>query len=113
MGSRKKIYIYALFLIACLICAITFLFINLSDNNNNKEFEFMKRWYLGHEGNPQGKSQAEISGLNKMQREIKRLEAQIEGMENPSDGIKAELERRRKLYEEYRRRLVHELMELD
>jgi hypothetical protein len=80
---------------------------------NNKEFEFMKRWYLGHEGNPQGKSQAEISGLNKMQREIKKLEAKIEEMKNPDDGIKQHLKERRKIFEDYRRRLVHELMELD
>ena len=52
MGSRKKIYIYALFLIACLICAITFLFINLSDNNNNKEFEFQGENLSVYDGIP-------------------------------------------------------------
>ena len=52
MGSRKKIYIYALFLIACLICAITFLFINLSNNNNNKEFEFQGENLSVYDGIP-------------------------------------------------------------
>ncbi len=38
MGGRKKIYIYALLLIVILVCAICFLFYELSNGNNQDEF---------------------------------------------------------------------------
>lgn len=80
---------------------------------DNKEYEFMKAWYLGHEGNPRGESKQAKAGLNKLHNEIKKLEKKIAQKENPSPGQTEKLSRLQQEFEDYRREVVDELLKIE
>lgn len=86
----------------------------IKDIYGKKDFDFMQEWYLGHEGNPEGMTDAENWGLDKMKQEIKKIEKEINKYEDdPPQELIEELNRLNKEFESYRRELVEDLMELD
>ena len=86
----------------------------IKDIYSKKDFDFMQEWYLGHEGNLDGDTEAEVKGLDRMRQDIKNLEKQINKYEDeiPQDLIDELIEKTNE-FEAYRRELVEDLMELD
>jgi hypothetical protein len=86
----------------------------IKDIYSKKDFDFMQEWYLGHEGNLDGDTEAEVKGLDRMRQDIKNLEKQINKYEDeiPQDLIDELIEKTNE-FEAYRRELVEDLIELD
>jgi hypothetical protein len=82
----------------------------------NKNFEWMKDWYLGHEGNRKGSSKAEKLGLNQLKQDIKDLQKSIAEREERGMSTEKKEEKlieKQKMFDEYYRDFTYRLLEMD
>ena len=80
------------------------------------DFNWMKTWYLGHEGNRKASSKAEKLGLNQLKQDIKDLQKSI--AEREERGMSTEkkqqkLIEKQKMFDEYYRDFTYRLLEMD
>lgn len=67
----------------------------------NKEFDFMQKWYMGNKE------------LEKAHNAVKKIEREINRTKEPSIGMQEELVKKNAEFEDKRRKLVNELLELE
>ena len=82
----------------------------------NKNFEWMKDWYLGHEGNRKASSKAEKLGLNQLKQDIKDLQKSIAEREERGMSTEKKEEKlieKQKMFDEYYRDFTYRLLEMD
>ena len=79
----------------------------------NKEFNWVKEWYLGVEGNPDGKSKNEKLGISGLAKAVEKQQKKVDSKKNPAQNLTDELIRLQNEYANERRRFVDHMLEIE
>jgi hypothetical protein len=78
-----------------------------------REFNWVKEWYLGVEGNPKGRNKNEKLGISGLAKAVEKQQKKVDSKKNPAQNLTDELIRLQNEYANERRRFVDHMLEIE